>query len=105
MDPPVKTRRVALFGEEMMSEVKEARTKKTVDLKVLFLILGIMGLIALIINLPREAEKPEVGYYTGPKYNFRNGLFVDGNGKVVPPPPGVQVPEKAELKNTAKETD
>ena len=88
-----------------MAEAKEARTKKTVDLKVLFLILGIMGLIALIINLPREAEKPEVGYYTGPKYNFRNGLFVDGNGKVVPPPPGVRVPDKMEFKNTAIEND
>ncbi len=90
----------------MMAEVKQARSKKTVDIKVLFIILGVVGLIAMIISLPREPEKPEVGYYTGPKYNFRNGLFVDGKGNVVPPPPGVRVPDKkVEYKNTAKDND
>lgn len=88
-----------------MTEGKAVRVKKTFDAKVLFIILGILGVIALIVSLPREAEKPEPGYYTGPMHNFRNGLFVDGNGRVVPPPPGVAVPERRPLNNRASATD
>jgi hypothetical protein len=88
-----------------MAEEKKSPIKIKFDSKIILIVLGVLAIVAVIIYLPREKEKPEQGYYTGPKYNFRNGQFVDEQGRVVPPPPGVRVPDKIEYKNTAKETD
>ena len=49
-----------------------------------------IGLLIYLFSLKPQSEKIPDGYYMGVRFNRNTGKFVDGSGKIVPPPPGLE---------------
>ena len=87
----------------MESSSKNTPTRATLSpgIKIAIAVAAVVGLLAYIFSLPKAEDKIPPGYYMGPRYNNNTGKFVDGNGKIVPSPPGFVVPKAVGSKNNA----
>ena len=72
--------------------------KKGTDTRVVYLLIGVTAVLGVLVwsyfQKPDKSIPQEKGviYYTGVRFNQRNGKWVDPSGRVYDPPPGESKP-------------